>query len=53
MRGSVDLFDGSTLSGWHAVARLPTATYPGADEPSTASERYRSAQENPAALVRV
>ena len=48
MRGSVDLFDGSTLSGWHAVARLPTATYPGADEPSTASERYRSAQENPA-----
>jgi hypothetical protein len=48
MDGFRDLFDGTTLSGWHAVPRLPTAPYPGADEPSTVSERYRSAHENPA-----
>ena len=48
MDGFRDLFDGTTLSGWHAVPRLPPAPYPGADEPSTVSERYRSAHENPA-----
>jgi hypothetical protein len=48
MKDPVDLFDGETLNGWHAVPRLPTPAYPGAPEPGTGSEDYRRALANPA-----
>jgi hypothetical protein len=40
-----DLFDGETLNGWHAVPRLPTPAYPGAEEPDVGSEHHRAGYE--------
>lgn len=39
----VELFDGSTLSGWHAVPRLPVAPWPGGPEPDPTTPEYRAA----------
>jgi hypothetical protein len=39
----VELFDGRTLSGWHAVPRLPVAPWPGGPEPDVNSMEYRTA----------
>ena len=36
----VELFDGRTLNGWHAVPRLPVAPWPGGPEPDVESPEY-------------
>jgi Domain of Unknown Function (DUF1080) len=37
------LLDGATLTGWHAEPRLPTARYPGGQEPERDTSQYRAA----------
>ena len=37
----IDLFDGTTLSGWRAAARLPVARMPGGPEPTLSREDRR------------
>ena len=39
------LFDGKTLGGWHAVARIPTAQYPGGPEPDKTDPKYLAAEK--------
>jgi hypothetical protein len=39
----VELFDGETLRGWHAVPRLAVPVGPGAPEPDTQSPQYLAA----------
>lgn len=41
--GEIELFDGSTLAGWHRSPRLPVPVAPGAPEPDHTTERYRAA----------
>lgn len=41
--GVVELFDGQTLNGWHAVPRLPLPGWPGGPEPDQDSQQYREA----------
>jgi len=36
----VELFDGRTLDGWHAVPRLPVAAWPGGPAPDPGSPEY-------------
>ncbi len=43
--GFQPLFDGKTLTGWHAVPRLPVPRAPGEPGPDTASEAYRRATQ--------
>jgi hypothetical protein len=38
-----ELFDGTTLKGWHAVPRLPTPRCPGEPGPDTSTETYKTA----------
>jgi hypothetical protein len=40
----VELFDGATLEGWHAVPRLPAPPWPGGPEPDRTSPEYRAAE---------
>ena len=42
------LFDGRSLAGWHSIARLPSAPWPGASEPDPSSEAYVNAERWPA-----
>ena len=39
----VELFDGRTLDGWHAVPRLPVAAWPGGPAPDPGSPEYLAA----------
>jgi hypothetical protein len=39
----VALFDGATLTGWHAVPRLPVPVWPGGPEPDRSSPEYLAA----------
>jgi hypothetical protein len=39
----VQLFDGNSLAGWHAVPRLPVPPWPGGPEPDRTSPGYRTA----------
>lgn len=39
----VDLFDGRTLAGWHAVPRLPVPPRPGGPEPDRTTPEYLAA----------
>jgi hypothetical protein len=39
----VELFDGRTLDGWHAVPRLPVAAWPGGPAPDPGSPKYLAA----------
>jgi hypothetical protein len=39
----VELFDGETLAGWHAVPRLPVPVRPGGPEPDRDTPEYRAA----------
>ena len=40
---AVELFDGRTLTGWHAVPRLPVPVRPGGPEPDRQAPEYRAA----------
>jgi Domain of Unknown Function (DUF1080) len=39
----VELFDGSSLRGWHAVPRLPVPPWPGGPEPDRTTSEYQAA----------
>lgn len=41
--GTERIFDGRTLSGWHARPRLPVPFTPGAPDPDRSNERYLAA----------
>lgn len=43
--GFTSLFDGKTLTGWHAVPRLPVPRAPGLPGPDPTSETYQRARQ--------